>query len=347
LAATAAILPIDACARQVAYVVADVESLSREASAVLDRCDEVWAPSTLQLEILCALGVGRARLHVIAPGVEPPAAPMLQVPRDVRNITGTAKRVLVVGSDVLLGASTDDILFERATARPGTEELALSIAGADLVLVLADVCPWGSLALHVLHCGRPLAHVESGIAAEYAGEDDCAWITPACARDPLRLVAHVHGMLADGGGLAQRAGHARARIEHEEGFAVAAARLITRRSRPRILPEPRLSRALSELGLPTPIERLSGSRAKVLIVPVAEFGGPWRATLRAQVLAHTTDPEATVCLWVDESCAAEMDRIAAAAEEEIALSGASDHDVLVVLAPLAHAPRERLVTAGA
>jgi hypothetical protein len=192
-----------------------------------------------------------------------------------------------------------------------------------------------------------LVHVESGIAAEYAGAEDCSWITAACAQDPRRVVEHVQALLADRDALAQRAERARVRIEREENLAVATARLITRRSRPRVLPEARLSRALADLGLPTPLERLSGSRAKVLIVPVAEAGGTWRGALRAQVLAHTTDPEATVCLWVDESCAADMDTIASAAEEEIAHAGAGDHDVLVVLAPLAHAPRERFVTSGA
>jgi hypothetical protein len=54
-----------------------------------------------------------------------------------------------------------------------------------------------------------------------------------------------------------------------------------------------------------------------------------------------------VCLWVDESCARELDPIAAAAEAEIARAGATGCDVLVVLAPLSHAPRERFVTSCA
>ncbi len=341
LAATTAILAPDAQARQVAYVVADVERISAESRTVIDRCDEVWAPSTLQLEILCALGIDRARLHIVAPGVEPLAE------RTSSIRAQNAARVLVVGGDVPLVSRPGGVDFERATVRPGTEEMSLAIARADLVLVLADACPWGGVALEVLRRGRPLAHVESGIAAEYAGADDCDWFTTACAQDPRRLVEHVQALLTDRDPLVRRAERARARIEREECLSVATAHLITRRSRPRILPEPRLSRALSDLGLPTPIERLSGSRAKVVIVPVAQFDGAWREILRTQVLAHTTDPEATVCLWVDESCGADMDRIAAAAEVEIARSGATNHDVLVVLAPLAHAPRERFVTSCA
>jgi hypothetical protein len=333
---TAAILALDARARQMAYVVADVERLTPDMRAVLDRCDEVWAPSTFQLEILCTLGIERARLHVVAPGCTPYDGPGMSKRKSENT------RMLCVGGDA--PRLTDGITCERAVSRPGTAEFAADVARADLVVVLADVCPWGSVALEVLHQGRPLAYVESGIAAEFAGDDDCDWITAACARDPRLLAEHVSALLADRNMLSRRAARARARIERDESLAAASARLIARRSRARVLPEPRLARALSDLGLPTPLERLAGSRAKVLIVPVPEFAGTWREALRQQVADIRPDPEATVCLWVDETCAADMDRIAEAAEAEIARCGATDHDVLVVLAPLSHAPRERLVT---
>jgi hypothetical protein len=166
---------------------------------------------------------------------------------------------------------------------------------------------------------------------------DCYFWRAWYRQDP-----HAARVAARGG----RAARPRTRILHDESLLQAARRLVARIRAPRTLPEPRLARALTELGLPAPAERLSGSRPLVRIVPVTDLDGTWRSELRALAAEAC---EATICLWIDEAAALDTEHIASAVEAELAAAGTSaeERDVLVVVAPLHHAPRERFVTSSA
>ncbi|MDZ4774065.1 MAG: hypothetical protein SGI72_13130 [Planctomycetota bacterium] len=95
--------------------------------------------------------------------------------------------------------------------------------------------------------------------------------------------------------------------------------------------------------MPTPEERLAGSRARVEIIGISSTEGAWDKTLASR-LSRAAD-DATVVLWIDEALGTDTERITARAEAAIARAGraAEDLDVLIVTAPLAHAPRERQV----
>lgn len=348
LALTRSIAPLVPGACEVAYVIVDGARPPNAALELLASCDEVWAPSTLQAELLCSLGVERARVKVIAPGTD---AGQGAEQRALFPAARGFERALVIGDARLAAelerARSDGPHFEAALAPLGTAAFTRELERADVLVIVRDVDPWGRLVLDALRLAKPLFHVESGSALEYANTEDCIWFDEATARDVARLAGIVRASCADRRQLVERAARARTHVETSDSLQAAARAVVQRATRSRSLPAPRLERLLTELGLPTATERLAGSRAHVLVVPVAEVAGAWPALLRTQLMAHASLADTTICLWVDDALAQHTDAISAVVEREMAQCAAAAVDVLVVVAPLAHAPRERFVTSAA
>jgi hypothetical protein len=183
----------------------------------------------------------------------------------------------------------------------------------------------------------------TGTALELADPGDCLWLAKEQAWHDTRALAALE---RDWDELSARAERSRARLGALACERSAAMFVLERAHGTRALPEERLDRVLADLGCPTVAERLAGSRARVEIVAVTSADGGWTTTLTRHLRRAANDT--TVVLWVDSGLESETARITAQAELAIAHSGrpSEDVDVLVVTAPLAHAPRERLVTDG-
>jgi hypothetical protein len=327
LARTTALLPLARGARQVAYTIADRTELTPRDAELLAACDEVWAPSFTQCELLAALGVERRKLCVVAPGGPHPRAE--------RARSAEPRRCLVIGAQAPAGAP-----YTASRAVAGSRAAGLELDEASAIVLAADTDPWGITALDAFASGKPVVCAASGAALELADPLDGLWLEGTEAwREP-----HVQAALErDWDALVARAERVRARLTTLASERAAALALLERGTVARALPEERLTRVLASLGWSTPAERLIGSRPRVEIVPVDALAGAWTGTLLERLRRAGRD--VTVVAWVDEALHAELPRITAEIEGALARSGRSSDelDVLVVTAPLAHAPRERLV----
>ncbi|MBL8859380.1 MAG: hypothetical protein JNL28_12790 [Planctomycetes bacterium] len=332
IARTSSLVPLSRTGVNAAYVV--VDSLADAAgTAFLAECDEVWAPSFFQAEILASLGVPRSRLFVVAPGLG----------RDARGVPATAGTgpILVVGAveRAAIGAAR----VVESQARPGSRAFVRELDAAAGIIVAEDLDPWGATALLTARTSAPLAHVESGTALEFIEAAECHWFDADSLREPARLEEITARLAAEPAEVARARS---ARLIGSESNARAARALLERHAAQRTLPTERLALVLADLGLPTPADRLHGSRPSVEILPVHSAAGAWIEIL-AERLARTSS-NTTIVLWLDESAADESARIGDLAQTVIARSGRDEGeiDVLIVVAPLAHAPRDKWIKSG-
>lgn len=331
--ASEALVPLGQGIRDVAYVVVDVPELGAGEGSFLARCDEVWAPNTAQAELLAALGVPRAKLRVIVPGVGGAAS-------DSSRATGKPRVLVVGGSPREIGGAT----CVGARASLGSRAFEAEVAAADSVVLLGDVDPWGLTALELVASGKLHLCIASGAPLEFTRVGDCAWLAPADVLVPERIETALADLVRELGTRREIAARAGARLGATQNVDAAARALRDRNTHPRRLEREPLTRVLADLGLTTPDERLANVRSRVEIVPVEHVDGPWVEALRVRIARARVD--ATLVVWVDEVLAPVLERVTARAEEALVASGRdpADVDVLVVVAPLAHAPSEDLVS---
>ncbi len=326
---TSAILPLRRDARQVAFVIVDCTALDAETAAFLADCDEVWVPNFAQGEFCASLGIERSKTHVIAPGSGTRA--------EDRRAAVRTPRLLNVGGSML---AVDGFEVAQSVTVPGSLAWQRELAAVDAVCSIQDRDAWGIAALDLATSEKVLACSASGAALEILDESDGTWFAAGDETLAQRALLDVARNFAVHQGLARRSA---ARVCSVESERSAASAILERGSRSRALSDERLARVLADLGLPTPEERLAGSRARVEIIGISSTEGAWDKTLASR-LSRAAD-DATVVLWIDEALGTDTERITARAEAAIARAGraAEDLDVLIVTAPLAHAPRERQV----
>ncbi len=336
LADSWALVPAGRGARDVAYAVVDVPELDPRTRELLASCDEVWAPNFAQAELLAALGVPRTRLRVIVPGAD--ALPV------AASAPGGKPRVLVVGGSV---PEVGGAACVAAHAPPSSAAFAEEVQAADAVVLRLDPDPWGHTVLALGASAKPCVCLASGAALEFWAVGDCTWLSADEAASSETISTAIASLVKDWPARVQLARRAGARRASVQGADASVHALLQRHEHPHRLERECLSRVLGDLGLPTPDEHLATARPRVEIVPVESVDGPWAEVLQTRIAKARSD--ATVVVWLDEAMSGRLDRVTARAEEALARSGRdpAEIDVLVVSAPLAHAPREHLVTIAA